>query len=71
MKQYALGASRKARQKRAELFKRLFAPTENDRILDLGGGDGSHIASIVPFRQNVWVADILPEDLERAQERYR
>lgn len=70
LKQYALGASRKARQRRAELFKRLFAPTEDNRILDLGGGDGSHIASIVPFRQNVWVADILPRNLEKAKEKY-
>lgn len=65
-----LRLSQKARQRRGELFRELFTPTENDRILDLGGGDGSHIAMIIPYRKNVWVADISPEGLRRAQEQY-
>lgn len=70
LREYGLRMSQRARQRRGELFRRLFAPTENDRILDLGGGNGAHIASIIPFRQNVWVADILSEDLKRAKEQY-
>lgn len=65
-----LNASRRARQRRGELFRRLMQPTEADRILDLGGGDGSHIASIIPFRKNVWVADILPEALKAAEQHF-
>lgn len=70
MKRYALRVSKSARQRRGELFKQLFAPTEDDRILDLGGGDGSHIASIIPYRKNVYVADIVPENLKRAQDHF-
>jgi len=65
-----LNASRRARQRRGELFRRLMQPTERDKILDLGGGDGSHIASIVPFRHNVYVADILPDALKVAEQKY-
>jgi SAM-dependent methyltransferase len=42
-------------------------PSEGDVILDLGSGDGSHIASIVPFRKNVYIADIDKHALERGK----
>ncbi len=69
LKNLVLAQSKRARQRRGELFLKLLAPTENDLILDLGGGDGSHIASIIPFRENVWVADVLEKDLAKARER--
>jgi SAM-dependent methyltransferase len=54
------------RAMRAERFRRLLQPTPENRILDLGGGDGSYLASVVPFRQNVWIADTDPRVLARA-----
>jgi hypothetical protein len=48
----------------------LLRPSETDRILDLGSEDGSYIASIVPFRENVVIADISPQPLERGASRY-
>ncbi len=40
------------------MFWSSLAPSQWDKILDLGSEDGSHIASLVPFRQNVFIADI-------------
>lgn len=45
-------------------------PRLGDRILDLGGDDGGHIAQVLPFREGVVVADISPESLRRASEVY-
>ena len=59
--------SEKCRKKRAEFFLNLLKPTPRNKILDLGSGDGSHIASIIPFRKNVYLADISAEDLKRAK----
>ncbi|HEV8392512.1 MAG TPA: hypothetical protein VGQ35_21840, partial [Dongiaceae bacterium] len=39
--------SRRARTNRAAMFRRLFPDAMNQRILDLGGGDGGHIALVV------------------------
>lgn len=58
--------SNRCRAKRAELFRRYLRPSPHDRILDLGGGYGDYIATIVPFRANVWVADINEGALQRA-----
>jgi Methyltransferase domain len=60
----ALSYSNRARRKRARVFCHELAPTANDRILDLGSEDGSHIASILPHRKNVVIADIDSEALE-------
>lgn len=62
--------SRRARAKRAELFNRLLRPTAHDLILDLGSEDGSHIASVIPFRDNVVIADIDEDALRRGAKRY-
>jgi len=62
--------SKKHRERRAKLFKNLLNPTPKDRILDLGSGDGSYIANILPFRENVYLADISEEDLKIAQKKY-
>ena len=45
----------------------MLSPRPEDRILDLGGHDGSHLGSIIPFRENVTIADIATEPLERAK----
>jgi len=58
------------RRRRAALLCTYLRPTEDDRILDLGSGDGSFIASIVPFRKNVLIADIDENVLSRARARY-
>lgn len=60
----------KFRLRRGELFRRLLQPTEKDLILDLGGGDGSHIATILPYRENIVVADVLERDLNKARTEY-
>jgi len=60
LKQAVLNASRKARAKRGEMFRRLLPVSPEDKVLDLGGGDGSHIAAILREHRNIWVADIDP-----------
>ncbi len=57
-----------ARRKRGEIFLAQLRPRLGDRILDLGGDDGGHIAQILPFREGVVVADISPESLRRASD---
>ena len=69
LKQAVLNASRKARAKRGELFRRLLPMSPEDKVLDLGGGDGSHIAAILREHRNIWVADIDPRPLEKAAQR--
>jgi hypothetical protein len=60
--------SKRARSKRAEIFKDYLNPIEQDKILDLGGGDGSYIASVIPSRANIYIADIKPESLAKGRE---
>lgn len=62
--------SQRARARRGALFLRYLQPTPADHILDLGGGDGSHLASLLPFRANVTVADVNPALLTLAEQRY-
>lgn len=59
-----------AREKRAEMFIKAFQPSESDKILDLGSEDGSYIASIIPYRKNVYIADINQKTLNKKQEKY-
>jgi SAM-dependent methyltransferase len=66
----ALRVSSRARARRAQMFNELMAPEHGDRILDLGSEDGRHIAAIVPFRENVCIADIQPEALEHGRREY-
>ncbi len=58
-----------ARRRRGELLVSMLRPATTDHILDLGGGDGSHIASILGPGHRVTVADISARDLPRAAER--
>jgi SAM-dependent methyltransferase len=59
--------SRHARKRRAAIFRRLFPDAMNQSILDLGGGDGKYIASVVPGHKNVTVADIDQKKLAIAE----
>jgi len=62
--------SRHARKNRAAMFRALFPDAMNQSILDLGGGDGGHIASVVPGHRNVTVADIDRKKLTAAEEKH-
>jgi methylase of polypeptide subunit release factors len=66
LRQVVLTASWKARAKRGELFRRLLPVSPEDKVLDLGGDDGAHIAAILPEHRNIWIADIDPRALEKA-----
>ena len=61
--------SRYARERRAAIFRRLFPDAMKQSILDLGGGDGRHIASVVPGHTNITIADIDLKKLAIAQSR--
>lgn len=52
------------------MFRRYLQPTQQDKILDLGSEDGSYIANIIPFRDNVFIADINQEMLSRGRACY-
>lgn len=45
-------------------------PTKEQKILDLGGGNGIHIASNIHFRENVTIADISQSDLAYAEKNF-
>jgi hypothetical protein len=51
--------------KRSGIFNEYLQPSDNDRILDLGSEDGSRIAGTIPFRDNVFIADISQKSLNR------
>ncbi len=63
---FLLGTQRRFRKARAELFRHWLQPAEEDRILDLGGGYGDYFAGVVPFRRNVWIADVDERVVQRA-----
>lgn len=62
--------SSRARKKRAAIFNSYFKIDASTRILDLGGADGAFIASTVPFRENIFVADIDKDQLRKAKEKF-
>jgi len=70
LRQRVLSASAKARAKRRQRFQLLMRPTAEDRILDLGSEDGTHVASLVSFRSNVTIADIDPRMLASGAARF-
>lgn len=59
-----------ARKKRGDLFKSHLNPSDETSIVDLGGGTGNHFASILPYRDNVTVADLLKDDLAEAEKNH-
>lgn len=62
--------SRHSRCKRSAIFKKYLNPSSSDKILDLGSGDGSYMAEILPFRNNVYIADISADLLEKGKKRF-
>jgi SAM-dependent methyltransferase len=62
-----LAYSKLARQGRAAIFRRLFPNAMNQSILDLGGGDGRHIAMVMPGHRNITIADIDRKKLTKAE----
>jgi SAM-dependent methyltransferase len=70
LRRLAARSSTACRVRRGRLFVERLRPTENDRILDLGGGSGGHIAELVPYRKNVTIGELDAEALRRAAETY-
>lgn len=62
--------SARARKRRGEFLTRILDIPLDARILDLGGGTGAHIHSILPRHQNITVCDISVDDLEKARSRF-
>lgn len=62
--------SRKARAARAKIFQQLFPRLTTERVLDLGGGKGDHIASVLPGYRNVTIADYDADHLDQARQRH-
>ena len=66
--------SRRAREKRAKLFRESFVLDEHTRILDLGSESGANIHAVLhgtPVRpQNVYIADIRPQLIAEGHARY-
>ena len=47
-----------SRQRKFDLFVELFKPGPNDRVLDIGGSDGSYLAALYPWPERVSVLDL-------------
>ena len=62
--------SARSRARRGRLFRSLMVLSDEDRVLDLGSEDGSHVAALLPGRGNVWIADIDPVRLALGRERF-
>lgn len=72
---YIVNAFRKrAREKRAQIFRASFAITRNTKILDLGSEDGSSIAAVLRGMavspKQVYIADIDAEIVGKGRERF-
>ena len=66
------GYQARCRRKRGEVFKQYLKPKAKDFILDLGGEDGAYISQLLPFKTNVYIADINAKKLKRsAQKGYK
>lgn len=59
----------KCRRKRGEIFIQYLKPKEEDRILDLGGGEGAYISQMIPYKKNVYIADIDKIKLKKSVEK--
>lgn len=72
MKKIFILYSEKSRKKRADFFLKTLSPKEGTKILDLGGGNGKYINSILPknHNYNVTISDILIDDLNFAKENF-
>jgi SAM-dependent methyltransferase len=70
LRRLAARSSTACRVRRGRMFAERLRPTEEDQILDLGGGSGGHIAELVPYRRNVTIGELDAEALRRAAETY-
>jgi hypothetical protein len=70
LRRLAIRSSTNCRFRRARLFIDRLKPTATDNILDLGGGKGGHMAEILPYRDNVTIADVDSNQLRSAAENY-
>ncbi len=70
LKAIGIGYSRRRRRHRAALLHSWFALGSERTILDLGGGDGGHAHMIWPDHSNIMIADLDPDALLRARDRY-
>jgi SAM-dependent methyltransferase len=70
LRRLAARSSTACRVRRGRLFVERLQPTEDDRILDLGGGSGGHIAELVPYRCNVTIGELDAKALRHAAETY-
>lgn len=61
---------KRSREKRKEIFLKYMNPCEEDIILDLGSEDGKYISYILPFRENIVLADISCELLKIGRKKY-
>jgi hypothetical protein len=63
------GYQARCRRRRGEIFKQYLNPSEQDLILDLGGGTGAYISQMIPFKKNVYIADINRKKLKKSAEK--
>jgi len=70
LRRLAARSSTACRVRRGRLFVERLRPTDDDQILDLGGGSGGHIAELVPYRRNVTIGELDAEALQRAAETF-
>jgi hypothetical protein len=65
--------SANAYNKRRAIFMNILKPTSQDKIMDLGGGNGSLITNIIQGSQsyNITSADILQENLDHIKLAYK
>jgi hypothetical protein len=70
IRRVAVRSSARCRIRRGRLFVERLQPSAADKILDLGGGRGGYMAEIVPYRDNVTIADVDPAMLEAAARTY-
>lgn len=63
------GYQARCRRKRGKIFTQYLSPKEGDSILDLGGGTGAYISQLIPFKKNVYIADISENKLKESAEK--
>ena len=59
-----------SRKRRAQLFQDTMTPVPGQRVLDLGSDDGSFLASALPFREGVCIADVAEGALRHGSAAY-
>jgi SAM-dependent methyltransferase len=70
IRRLAVRSSAGCRSRRGRLFIERLQPSVKDKILDLGGGRGGYMGQILPYRENVTIADVDPGLLKSAAETY-